>query len=302
MQNRATSRASARFLKRFSAPALCLAVLSGCAWAPGLDQTNRYAAAPTSSFQLAARADGELIASDIADVADVGTGQFVSAGDPLEVFNRFMFAINDTLDIFILKPVAVTYRRWAPELMQEVVSNFVTHLSEPVTFANALFQGDWEHAETTGSRFLINSAIGFGMFDPATGLGLNHRNEDFGQTLAVHGVPSGPYLVLPLLGPSTVRDAAGRGVDFFLDPFSYLARTTDRTELSVGRTAAEAISFRAENIDTLDEVRRDSIDYYSRIRSLWRQQRERQIRNDVGGGPEISDAEPATDPHQVGAR
>ncbi len=302
MQNRASSRASARFLKRFSAPALCLAVLSGCAWAPGLEQTNRYATAPTSSFQLAARADGELIASDIADVADVGTGQFVSAGDPLEVFNRFMFAINDTLDIFILKPVAVTYRRWAPELMQEVVSNFVTHLSEPVTFANALFQGDWEHAETTGSRFLINSAIGFGMFDPATGLGLNHRNEDFGQTLAVHGVPSGPYLVLPLLGPSTVRDAAGRGVDFFLDPFSYLARTTDRTELSVGRTAAEAISFRAENIDTLDEVRRDSIDYYSRIRSLWRQQRERQIRNDVGGGPEISDAEPATDPHQVGAR
>ncbi|MGP1255196.1 MAG: MlaA family lipoprotein [Kiloniellales bacterium] len=302
MQNRAISRASARFLKRLSAPALCLAVLSGCAWAPGLEQSNRYAAAPTNSFQLAAMADGEYIASDIADVADVGTGQFVSAGDPLEVFNRFMFAINDTLDLFILKPVAVTYRRWAPELMQEVVSNFVTHLGEPVTFANALFQGDWEHAETTGSRFLINSAIGFGMFDPATGMGLRQRDEDFGQTLAVHGVPSGPYLVLPLLGPSTVRDAAGRGVDFFLDPFSYLARTTDRTELSVGRTAAEAISFRAENIDTLDEVRRDSIDYYSRIRSLWRQQRERQIRNDVGGEPEIGRAAPAADPRQVSAR
>ena len=317
MLTRAVSRTSDRFTKSMSSlgsglkaglrpaagPLLCLAVLSGCAWAPGLEDTNGYAQAPSREFQLAAMADGEYIATDIADVADVGTGEFVSAGDPLEVFNRFVFAINDTLDIFVFKPIAVTYRRWTPDLLQEAVSNFVTNLSEPVTFANSLFQGDWEHAETTGSRFLINSAIGFGLFDPATGLGLEHRNEDFGQTLAVHGGPSGPSLVLPLLGPSTFRDAGGRGVDFFLDPFNYLARANDKESLALARTGAEAVSFRAANIDTLDEVRRDSIDYYSRIRSLWRQQRERQIRNDVGGvGPEFSGPEPATDPRQVSVR
>ncbi len=302
MLNRAFSRASISVPGRLAALVVGLGVLSGCAWAPGLEDTNRYAQAPNRAFQLASVADGDYIASDIADVADVGEGEYVSDGDPLEVFNRFMFAINDTLDIFVLKPIAVTYRRWAPELLQESVDNFVTHLSEPVTFANALFQGDWEHAETTGSRFLINSAIGFGLFDPASGLGLAHRNEDFGQSLAVHGLPSGPYLVLPLLGPSTFRDAAGKGVDFFLDPFGYLARANDATELSIARTGTEAVNFRAKNIDTLDEVRRDSIDYYARIRSLWRQQREREIRNDAAAGPAIGVSQPSTEPRQVSVR
>lgn len=301
-------------LRRLAPLALIVPLLgSGCAWLPDLEETNRYAYGPGNGFQLASMADGEYIASDI---ADVGGDDVISTGDPLEPFNRFMFAINDTLDIFILKPIAVTYRRWAPDLLQEVVDNFVTNLSEPVTFANALLQGDWEHAETTGSRFLINSAIGFGMFDPATGLGLEHRREDFGQTAAVWGAPSGPYLVLPLLGPSTVRSTVGRGVDMFLDPFQYFTGNTvldiagvdiagdDYEALGYGRTFAEVLTFRSQNIDTLDQVRADAIDYYARIRSLWIQQRRREILNEASEGPRVSDEvapEVSTAPRQVSA-
>jgi phospholipid-binding lipoprotein MlaA len=293
-------------LRRLAPLALIVPLLgSGCAWLPGLEDTNEYAYGPGNGLQYASMSDGEYVGADIADVADVGGDNVVSSGDPLEPFNRFMFAINDTLDIFIMRPLAVTYRRWAPDLLRDVVDNFVTNLSEPVTFANALLQGDMEHAETTGSRFLINSAIGFGMFDPATGMGLKHRDEDFGQTMAVWGAPSGPYLVLPLFGPATVRSAAGRGVDFFLDPFVYFTGnpvldmagveigSDDYAALGLGRTFADTLTFRAQNIETLDQVRSDAIDYYARIRSLWMQQRRREILNQVSDEPRVSGLEPA---------
>jgi len=295
---------------RLGAVAVTLGLLGGCAWLPDLEDTNRYAYGPGNGFQLASTADGEEdIASDFADVANVRGEGLMWDGDPLEPFNRFMFAINDTLDIFILKPIAVTYRRWVPDGVRNVVDNFLTHLNEPVDFANSVLQGDFEQAETTASRFLINSAIGFGMFDPATGLGLEQRDEDFGQTLAVWGAPSGPYLVLPLIGPATARSAIGRGVDLFLDPVSYLTGnpvvewTTGvegvepLNDYGAALFVADAVNFRSQNIDTLDAVRADAIDYYARIRSLWTQQRIRQILNETGGdgGAEIGQAPAATD-------
>jgi phospholipid-binding lipoprotein MlaA len=322
MLNSAFSRMSTAGLRksavaRLAPLAVGLSLLGGCAWLPDLQETNGQPyMGQGHSLQYASMADGEYVSSDIADIA-VDGDDLISDGDPLEIFNRFMFAINDTLDIFVIKPVAVTYRRWVPDGVQTVVDNFLTHLREPVNFANSVFQGDWEQAETTGSRFLINSAIGFGMFDPATGLGLEHRDEDFGQTLAVWGAPSGPYLVLPLLGPNTVRSTAGRGVDMFLDPFGYftgnigvetagLEVTDDYEALGYSRTVGEGINQRSQLIDELDEVRSDAIDYYARIRSLWIQQRRREILNETSPGmPDIGALpEPtvSTEPRQVSAQ
>ena len=129
------------------------------------------------------------------------------------------------------------------------------------------------------------------MWDVATDLGHPYHKEDFGQTLGVHGVGEGPYLVLPLLGPSNLRDATGKVVDIFLDPFFYSARETDKEEWQLYRFLLDGLDFRTRNLETLDEIERDALDFYARLRSLYRQKREAEIRNDVDA---LSDAGPTS--------
>lgn len=200
--------------------------------------------------------------------------------DPLELPNRFIFAFNEMLDFAVFRPVAVTYRFLVPEPVRDSVRNFLRNLSTPVILANDLLQGEFGRAETTATRFAINSTAGLlGLFDVADDMGYAYHDEDFGQTLAVYGMGEGVYLVLPILGPSSIRDGVGLIVDSYLDPLTYVAENNDAEEWLLVRRAVAGIDFRARNIETLDDLKRDSIDFYARIRSLYRQTRANEINN-----------------------
>jgi phospholipid-binding lipoprotein MlaA len=197
--------------------------------------------------------------------------------DPIEPVNRAMFQVNHFLDRLILKPVAILYRDATPEFVRDGVDNFLANLRTPVILANDLLQGDFKQGELTLGRFMLNTILGVGgLIDVGGMVGMpERRGEDFGQTLAVHGIGSGPYLMLPLLGPSNPRDAFGRVVDFAFDPLFFLAPTP----VSLGRFGAETVSFREHNIETFDELERSSLDLYAATRTLVRQLRANEIRN-----------------------
>ena len=210
---------------------------------------------------------------------DAGTAS-ASDGDPLETVNRFTFAFNDAVDTFVLRPIAVTYGFWVPEPAKDSVRNFLRNLRSPVILANDLLQGEMERAETTAVRFAANSTLGvLGLFDVAEDWGYSYHNEDFGQTLGSYGAGEGFYLVLPLIGPSSLRDGAGMAVDVFFDPLTYVAANNDWDYLTPGLSAMRAVDARSRNIDTLDDLRRDSLDFYVRARSLYRQLRRNEIAN-----------------------
>lgn len=231
--------------------------------------------------------------------------------DPLELPNRFVFAFNEMLDFAVFRPVAVTYRFLVPEPVRDSVRNFLRNLSTPVVLANDLLQGEFGRAETTATRFAINSTAGLlGLFDVAEDMGYVYHDEDFGQTLAVYGMGEVVYLVLPVFGPSSVRDGIGLVVDRFLDPLTYVAENNDAEDWLLVRSAVRGIDFRHRNIETLDDLKRDSIDYYARIRSLYRQTRANEINNGVpaAGAPtpgfdtldfefDTEDEQPGTSPN-----
>ena len=216
--------------------------------------------------------------------------------DPFEVPNRIIFAMNQTLDVAIIRPIAVLYRDLVPEYLRERVHLALRNLGEPVTLANDLLQGEWDRAGTTADRFLLNSTGGvLGLWDVATDLGHPYHDEDFGQTLGTYGVGEGPYLMLPLLGPSNLRDGTGKVVDHFLDPFTYIADETGKEEWGLYRLALDGLDFRTRNLETLDEIERDALDFYARLRSLYRQRRDAEIRNEVDskadGEPSVARSE-----------
>ena len=200
-----------------------------------------------------------------------------SAGDPLESFNRGSFAFNMALDRYILEPVAKGYRFVTPSFVRTGVTNFLENLKTPVTVANDLLQGEPRRATESVGRFMFNTIIGVGgLVDVGGMLGMPERHsEDFGQTLAIYGVGSGPYIMLPLLGPSNPRDLVGTVVDFAFDPFTFFAPTS----ASLGRRGAVIVSFREANIETIDELQRTSLDFYAATRTLAQQLRETEIRN-----------------------
>ena len=144
--------------------------------------------------------------------------------DPWEGFNRAMFRFNDTADRWFLKPAAVSYRQVTPIFMQTGISNFFSNLHEINNVLNDVLQWKWGQAGNDTGRFLVNSTVGLvGLFDVAQHMGLEPSDgEDFGQTLAVWGMPSGPYVVVPFLGPSTVRDVPGEVVEWYTNPLTYI--------------------------------------------------------------------------------
>ncbi len=201
---------------------------------------------------------------------------FQRINDPLEPFNRAVFAVNVEADRYILKPVAYVYKEAVPEPVQDGVGNFLQNLRSPVVFLNAVLQGDVDHAGETLLRFLINSTVGAaGVADVAGEMGMMRRDEDFGQTLAVWGADEGPYLMLPFLGPSNARDALGRAVDYFSDPWAYLRYE----KFNYSRWGAEIVDARARNYDLVSDLETTSVDYYAAVRSLYRQDRRDAISN-----------------------
>ena len=198
--------------------------------------------------------------------------------DPIEPANRMIFAINDTVDTFVLQPTAFVYKETVPVAIRDVVRNFLDWFSSPVIILNTALQGDWEGLERAASRFVANAPM-FGMIDNATGLGLERRPEDFGQTLAVWGVGDGPYIVLPLLGPSNLRDTAGIVADYFADPLNYVGDDDTMTRVQIARVAVTAVDFRAENFEAINDLKSTSVDYYARVRTIYKQRRDALIRN-----------------------
>lgn len=202
------------------------------------------------------------------------------ANDPLQPFNRTMFAFNSTVDSGILEPAARIYRGAVPAPARQAIGNALDNLSEPITLMNDLLQGEFVRARETTVRFVLNSTIGLGgTVDFMSEVGIKRHKEDFGQTLAVWGVPEGPYLVLPLLGPSNFRDLAGYGVDSFADPVNRTFRGNDAKWAPWARAGADAVHTRSELLDQLEELERTSIDYYTTVRSVYRQRRQSEILN-----------------------
>ncbi len=209
--------------------------------------------------------------------------------DPLEPVNRAVFAVNDGLDLVIIRPIAEIYRTFLPGFLRRGIGNFLSNVATPVTLANDLLQGELVRAENTMVRFMLNTTAGLGgLNDVATEVGYERHTEDFGQTLATWGLPSGPYLVLPVLGPSTPRHAVGRVVDLFANPWFWLLADEDiYTRLTP--TAVTVINARSEVIDELDTVRETSPDYYSSIRNLYIQNRLSEIANGEQSDADLPD-------------
>lgn len=201
--------------------------------------------------------------------------------DPIEPVNRKIFAFNQKADQYVLKPAAQAYDE-IPAEIRDIVRNLIRYASSPVILANDLFQGDLDRAGTTAARLYINTfTLGTGdMASPR----YPYHSEDFGQTLGTYGADEQFYLVLPLLGPSSGRDAAGLIVDIFLNPLFYVDGTA-ATAYNASSTAVEGIDLRAQNLGRLEELERDSVDFYARMRSLYLQRREAQINNNTEGMP-----------------
>jgi phospholipid-binding lipoprotein MlaA len=223
-----------------------------------------------------------LLAACATPPADPGErAEFDKTNDPFEPLNREIFDFNFFLDRTLLRPVAVGYRTVLPEFSRTAIRNFLKNLGEPVIFANNMMQGQFKRADATAGRFFMNSVFGLGgVMDVASKHGLPRESGDFGQTLYSWGVPDGPYLVLPIFGPSNPRDAIGMGVDGYMDPWGYLASDYGAgNSATYGRYAATGIDERERNIETLDDLQRNAIDFYAQLRSLFRQHRASELRH-----------------------
>lgn len=216
-------------------------------------------------------------ASDVNAVA-----AYEEANDPLEPFNRAMFKTDQALDSAIVRPVVKGYRAMVPEGGRRSVGHFLRNLRSPITFVHDVLQAEPERAGTTFARFAVNTFIGvLGLFDVATDIGLPYHSEDFGQTLAVWGVGDGPYLYMPLLGPSTLRDGAGYGVDaVFVDPLAWYSRGNGaETWIQWAVFGGLVVNIKDETMFATDELKASSIDYYASLRSAYRQIRAGEVRN-----------------------
>jgi phospholipid-binding lipoprotein MlaA len=200
--------------------------------------------------------------------------EFEKDNDPIEPFNRAMFAFNQQMDGMLLRPAAVVFKGVLPVPVQNGVHNFLANLRGPVVLANDLLQGEMGRAGNTAGRFVINTTVGIlGVWDAAAHFGIEGHSEDFGQTFAVWGAGEGFYLVLPLLGPSNPRDALGLVTEYFVDPFNIWMRNEDTEEWIIVRALVTGVDFRARNLETIDELERTSLDFYVAVRSLYRQRR-----------------------------
>lgn len=207
-----------------------------------------------------------------------GQAEFEQINDPLEPANRWVFGFNEGLDTYFLRPAAEAYRAVTPEFGRDRISDFLDNLKTPIYLMNDMLQGNASSAGSTMGRFLLNTSFGvFGLMDVATPAGIPGHSSDFGQTLGAWGIDEGPYLVLPLFGPSNPRDAIGMAADSYADPLDYYLQNNNMHWVSWTRLGATALSQREAYLDTLDDAKRSSLDFYSTMRSLYRQRRQAQI-------------------------
>lgn len=209
-------------------------------------------------------------------------GYSEAASDPWEPTNRTLYAFNTAVDKATLRPLALGYRKITPQFFRTGVSNLFDNLGYPTVFVNDFLQGKFRQGGRDFLRFGVNSTLGLaGLFDVASKMGLSENSEDFGQTLAVWGVPAGPYLQLPLLGPSSLRDAPSMVADYFTNGLTYVDNTSVRDKLQVARLID--LRYRLLTAETLLD---DSYDPYLTLRESWLQRRAYQI---YDGDPPLDD-------------
>ena len=238
----------------------------------------RFAPLFMAALLLAAPAQAQLVAAQPAkkdapkapaQAAESWDAQDDLDADPLRGYNRAMFQVNRALDTVVLKPVAQGYRFVVPEKGRTMVSNAVANIYSPVVFGNSLLQGDVHNSFATFWRFFLNSTFGIGgLFDVASEAGLKNRTTDLGQTFAIYGAGPGAYVVLPLIGPSNVRDALGRVGDMFMNPVMYM---DDGVAIAVAATTA--VDMRSNNMKLIDDIYATSVDPYVTFKSGYTQKR-----------------------------
>jgi phospholipid-binding lipoprotein MlaA len=213
---------------------------------------------------------------------------YEEANDPLEPLNRAIYKFNDVLDRAVLKPVAEGYQDYIPSPMRTGVRNFFFNLYEPFTIVNNALQGKPGDAAGDTMRLIFNTTFGvFGLFDVATGWGLEPHKEDFGQTFGVWGVGEGWYLMVPLLGPSTGRDAPGLVLEYKFDPIKYLTSGVPR----YAATGLLFISKRAELLSASEVLDAAAVDEYLQVREAFRQKRWNEIHDGNPPEPDFFDDE-----------
>lgn len=264
--------------------AAALTALLGAARGAAADESPSPSAAPA---ELPAAAEpAPLPADPNADTAlldQLDAAEAIQYWDPLEPGNRVVFGLNEYADRWVIGPIADGYAFIMPDPAERAVRRMFRNLKEPISFVNHLLQFKPDPAGQTLVRFCLNSTVGVaGIFDIATPLGLPVHATDFGGTLYRYGTPAGPYLVLPLFGPTTARDTFGDFVDGSVMPQRYLLSTTFQIILTTGN----GITARAEATDGLEALRDGSIDFYAALRSAYYFNRESELR---GGAPGESD-------------
>ncbi|MDB5383759.1 MAG: hypothetical protein JWO26_3391 [Rhodospirillales bacterium] len=234
----------------------------------------RHALAVTALLTLGACAT-RPDASDPDAVAE-----FEQNNDPLEPANRVSYAVHDAIDQAVFEPAARGYRYVVPEPVRLSIRNVLANLRTPVILLNDVLQGESERARVTLGRFMVNSTLGIaGILDVSEIWGMPGHYEDFGQTLAVWGLGEGPFLFIPILGPSNPRDLVGTAVDFASDPLTYFGQGAVVDALALTRTGLTVLDIREGLIATITPVREGSLDPYATFRSGYRQRRNAAIRN-----------------------
>lgn len=226
-----------------------------------------------------------LAAATLAPVLAATAAAAQTPEDPLEPFNRRVFAFNQVVDGILVKPAAIAYEGVVPTPVRNSVHNVFLNLSEPVNILNAALQGDGERFGDAFGRLFINTTLGLGgLFDVAGNLEPEFRREyhreDFGQTMAVWGWEDSAYFVIPLLGPSTIRDTGGLAADFVTTPWGFFAPTS----VTIPLAGVRAVDARSQVLDELEELERSSLDFYASLRSVYLQRRRNEIFN--GNPPE----------------
>ncbi len=241
-------RGQARRAAAYAAPALLAAgLLGGCATAPPQSDTADYQA-------------------------------YQQLNDPAEPTNRVFYKINDKIDRYAFKPVAQGYIDITNVPIRNHVGNFVTNFAEPGRIVYFMFGGKSRLAGTALVRFVVNSTVGIGgIFDPATGLGYQETDTDFGITLAEWGLPTGPYLYLPVFGPSGARDVFSLPAEFFLTPLEPAPESLGTQVFGYSETAVHLVNTRAQFMDPINQIQQTALDPYATFRSLYRQSRASQL-------------------------
>jgi phospholipid-binding lipoprotein MlaA len=236
------------------------------------------------TFNANAGSDGEI---------NLNQGQSTDVKDCFEKLNRATFALNQGLDKAIIKPLATGYKK-LPDQIQKGTGNAVKNLSNLITIPNNVLQGDIKLALINSGRLVINTTLGLiGTIDVANKMGFpKYEKEDYGQTLGAWGVGPGCYLVLPVLGPTTLRDAAGSFVNVLGGDPWYNASSHGNNEflsdqLYLTSKALNGINFRAENMNSLENLETNSVDFYATVKSLYSQDRENKIKNSQRGNVEV---------------